>query len=135
MARAPAGPTSRLRAARPGEAAAPSCARRAASATAPAALTGDGPEATTDNGPDGLGPGAGRSVPAGQPAPLPLLREVSFRTRISVLVGVAVGVAVAMAALVSYVAVSRQLEQQANSNLQSAVDLVPSPGPLRGPRA
>ena len=31
-----------------------------------------------------------------------------------------------MAALVSYVAVSRQLEQQANSNLQSAVNLVPS---------
>jgi two-component system sensor histidine kinase MprB len=31
-----------------------------------------------------------------------------------------------MAALVSYVAVSRQLEQQANSNLQSAVDLAPS---------
>jgi two-component system sensor histidine kinase MprB len=57
---------------------------------------------------------------------LPLLREVSFRTRISLLVGVAVAVAVATAALVSYVAVTRQLEQQANSNLQSAVDLVPS---------
>ncbi len=54
------------------------------------------------------------------------LRGVSFRTRISVLVGVAVGIAVATAALVSYVAVSRQLEQQANSNLQSAVALVPT---------
>ena len=66
-----------------------------------------------------MGPGGGSVAP-------PLLREVSFRTRISVLVGAAVAVAVAMAALVSYVAVSRQLEQQANSNLQSAVNLVPS---------
>jgi len=46
------------------------------------------------------------------------LRQVSFRSRVSVLVALAVGVAVAMAALVSYVAVSRQLERQATSNLQ-----------------
>ncbi len=84
---------------------------------------------STTEGDDGEGvpgtvpvPRAGSSVPRS----LPLLREVNFRTRISLLVGVAVGIAVAMAALVSYVAVSRQLEQQANSNLQSAVNLVPS---------
>jgi two-component system sensor histidine kinase MprB len=64
---------------------------------------------------------------------LTLLREVSFRTRISVLVGVAVGIAVAMAALVSYVAVSRQLERQANSNLQSAVAQLPSLVRFEGP--
>jgi two-component system sensor histidine kinase MprB len=77
----------------------------------------------SDNGSE-VGP-APLVVPAAGGS-LPLLREVSFRTRISVLVGVAVAVAVATAALVSYVAVSRQLEQQANSNLQSAVNLVPS---------
>jgi two-component system sensor histidine kinase MprB len=46
---------------------------------------------------------------------------------------VAVGIAVAMAALVSYVAVSRQLEQQANSNLQSAVADLPSLVRFEGP--
>ena len=84
-----------------------------------------------DNGADYGNDNGTEVVASPLPAPAtsgsrPLLREVSFRTRISLLVGVAVGVAVAMAALVSYVAVSRQLEQQANSNLQSAVDLVPS---------
>ena len=49
----------------------------------------------------GGGPGTGGRVPAAGGS-LPLLREVSFRTRISVLVGAAVAVAVAMAALVSY---------------------------------
>ena len=106
---------------------------------APAATPPAGGAAAPDE-PDGAiegpalaprGDGGGETVPkpeAAPPAPRSwaLLREVSFRTRISVLVGVAVAVAVAMAALVSYVAVSRQLEQQANSDLQSAVDLVPS---------
>ena len=57
--------------------------------------------------------------------PLAWLRKVSFRSRISILVGVAVGIAVAMASLVSYIAVSRQLEGQVNSNLQDAVAAVP----------
>src|ERR1700678_4047374 len=52
---------------------------------------------------------------------LPWLRQVSFRSRISILVGAAVGIAVALAALVSYVAVSRQLERQETSNLQNAI--------------
>ncbi len=82
------------------------------------------PEGDDGNGPDGLVPGREEVLPP--PRSLTLLREVSFRTRISVLVGVAVGIAVAMAALVSYVAVSRQLEQQAKSNLQSAVVQLPS---------
>jgi two-component system sensor histidine kinase MprB len=97
---------------------------------------GDGAEVGDGSGGDyGDGPGGEDSgsevgpaplvVPAAA-GPLPLLREVSFRTRISLLVGVAVAVAVAAAALVSYVAVSRQIEQQANSDLQSAVNLVPS---------
>ncbi len=68
--------------------------------------------------------------------PLAWLRKVSFRSRISILVGVAVGIAVALASLVSYVAVSRQLEDQVTSNLQTAVALLsssPSAGraPLR----
>jgi two-component system sensor histidine kinase MprB len=46
---------------------------------------------------------------------------------------VAVGIAVAAAALVSYVAVSRQLERQASSNLQSAVSQVPSLVHFEGP--
>jgi two-component system sensor histidine kinase MprB len=49
------------------------------------------------------------------------LRQVSFRGRISILVGAAVGIAVAMAALVSYVAVGRQLERQATTNLDNAI--------------
>ncbi len=49
------------------------------------------------------------------------LRQVSFRSRISILVGAAVGIAVAMAALVSYVAVGRQLERQATTNLDNAI--------------
>jgi two-component system, OmpR family, sensor histidine kinase MprB len=52
--------------------------------------------------------------------PLALLRKVSFRSRISILVGVAVGIAVALASLVSYIAVSHQLEGQVTSNLQNA---------------
>ena len=52
---------------------------------------------------------------------LPWLRQVSFRSRISILVGAAVGIAVAMAALVSYVAVGRQLERQATTNLDNAI--------------
>ena len=97
---------------------------------------GDGAEVGDGSGGDyGDGPGGEDSGSEVGPAPpvvpaaagaLPLLREVSFRTRISLLVGVAVAVAVAAAALVSYVAVSRQIEQQANSDLQSAVNLVPS---------
>ncbi len=49
------------------------------------------------------------------------LRQVSFRSRISILVGAAVGIAVALAALVSYVAVGRQLERQATTNLDNAI--------------
>jgi two-component system sensor histidine kinase MprB len=49
------------------------------------------------------------------------LRQVSFRGRISVLVGAAVGIAVALAALVSYVAVGRELERQATTNLTNAI--------------
>jgi two-component system, OmpR family, sensor histidine kinase MprB len=65
--------------------------------------------------------------------PLGWLRQVSFRSRISILVGVAVGIAVALASLVSYIAVSHQLEDQVTSNLQNAIEsasglrLVPSP--------
>ncbi len=49
------------------------------------------------------------------------LRQVSFRSRVSILVGAAVGIAVALAALVSYVAVGRQLERQATTNLDTAI--------------
>jgi two-component system sensor histidine kinase MprB len=52
------------------------------------------------------------------------LRRVNFRTRISLLVGAAVGIAVALASLVSYIAVSRQLEGQVNSNLQNAIAIL-----------
>jgi two-component system sensor histidine kinase MprB len=52
------------------------------------------------------------------------VRQVSFRSRLSVLVAAAVGVAVALAALVSYVAVSRQLEQQAKVNLENSFGLL-----------
>jgi two-component system sensor histidine kinase MprB len=55
-----------------------------------------------------------------EPAPA-WLRQVSFRSRISILVGAAVGIAVALAALVSYVAVGRQLERQATTNLDNAI--------------
>ena len=69
--------------------------------------------------------------------PLAWLRKVSFRSRISILVGVAVGIAVAMASLVSYIAVSQQLEGQVNSNLQDAVNRpsrnVRSSSPLQRP--
>jgi two-component system, OmpR family, sensor histidine kinase MprB len=78
---------------------------------------------------DGPGPGDDREPTKtprrpGRP-PLVWLRKVSFRSRISILVGMAVGIAVALASLVSYVAVSRQLEGQVTSNLQHAVDAVP----------
>jgi two-component system sensor histidine kinase MprB len=53
--------------------------------------------------------------------PLSWLRQVSFRGRVSILVAAAVALAVALAALSSYVAVSRQMEQQANANLENAV--------------
>ena len=53
--------------------------------------------------------------------PVAWLRQVSFRGRVSALVAVAVALAVALAALSSYIAVSGQLERQANANLQSAV--------------
>ncbi len=56
--------------------------------------------------------------------PLTWLRRVNFRSRISILVGMAVGIAVALASLVSYVAVSHQLEGQVTSNLQEAVALL-----------
>ncbi|HMK96431.1 MAG TPA: HAMP domain-containing sensor histidine kinase [Acidimicrobiales bacterium] len=59
------------------------------------------------------------------------LRDVKFRSRVTLLVAAAVGVAVAMAAAASYVAVSRQLEGQANSDLQSAVDYLGNYGPTR----
>ena len=93
---------------------------------------GAGPEVTADAAAAGddvpvLGTGPSRQ------ASFAWLRDVSFRTRISVLVGVAVGIAVAMAALVSYLAVSRQLEQQANSNLQSAVSQLPTLVRFEGP--
>ena len=60
--------------------------------------------------------------------PLAWLRKVSFRSRISILVGVAVGIAVALASLVSYIAVSHQLEGQVTSNLQEAVNLLSQTG-------
>jgi two-component system sensor histidine kinase MprB len=53
------------------------------------------------------------------------LRQVSFRSRVSILVGAAVGIAVALAALVSYVAVGRQLERQATTNLDNAIGSAP----------
>ncbi len=65
------------------------------------------------------------AVAAGVGSPLSWLRKVSFRSRISILVGIAVGIAVAMASLVSYVAVSRQLEGQVTSNLEDAVASLP----------
>jgi|SRR5579875_233986 len=55
------------------------------------------------------------------PAPFRWLRQVSFRGRVSILVAAAVAVAVAVAALASYVAVSNQMERQADNNLQSAI--------------
>jgi two-component system sensor histidine kinase MprB len=58
---------------------------------------------------------------AKEPA-LAWLRKVSFRSRISILVGAAVGIAVALAALVSYVAVGQQLERQATTNLDNAIN-------------
>ena len=54
------------------------------------------------------------------------LRQVSFRGRVSVLVGVAVGIAVALTATVSYFAVSRQLQQQASNTLERGISQVPS---------
>jgi two-component system, OmpR family, sensor histidine kinase MprB len=65
--------------------------------------------------------------------PLAWLRRVNFRSRISVLVGVAVGISVALASLVSYLAVSHQLEQQVTVNLQSALTEVPSTVHVFGP--
>lgn len=49
------------------------------------------------------------------------LRRVTFRTRVSVLVGLAVGIAIALTATVSYFAVSRQLQQQADTAVQAGV--------------
>jgi two-component system sensor histidine kinase MprB len=99
---------------------------------APGGLAAPGPgEATADiavspiDGPEG--PQAARQEGAAKqddkakgPA-RSWLRQVSFRSRISILVGAAVGIAVAMAALVSYVAVGRQLERQATTNLDNAI--------------
>jgi two-component system sensor histidine kinase MprB len=82
----------------------------------------DRPEAAQSREPPPLG--AGR---------LGWLRHVSFRTRISALVAAAVGVAVALGALGSYVAVSRQINQQVTSSLQQAVDEVPSHVRIFGP--
>ncbi len=55
---------------------------------------------------------------------MPWLRTVSFRARVSFLVAVAVGLAVVLATAVAYVAVSRQLEGQVNTNLSNAVSTV-----------
>lgn len=63
------------------------------------------------------------AAPVGQR--LAWLRQINFRSRVSALVAAAVGIAVALAALVSYVAVSRQMEQQSASNLQSAIGNMP----------
>jgi two-component system sensor histidine kinase MprB len=60
------------------------------------------------------------------------LRQVSFRSRVSILVATAVGVAVAIAALSTYLAVSRQLGQEVSANLQSAVQDVPPNAHLFG---
>ena len=49
------------------------------------------------------------------------LRQVNFRVRVSGLAAAAVGLAVAFAALVSYLAVSHQLEGQVTPGLNSAV--------------
>ncbi len=92
------------------------------------------PEPSDGTGNTAVGPGDERGEPApaeeetperGDKAKEPArswLRQVSFRSRISILVGAAVGIAVAMAALVSYVAVGRQLERQATTNLDNALD-------------
>ena len=96
-------------------------------------------ETTTGNGFEEWPVPTGRTGPENEPpeseplggrrrggsSPLSWLRKVSFRSRISILVGVAVGIAVAMASLVSYIAVSRQLEGQVTSNLEDAVAAVP----------
>jgi two-component system sensor histidine kinase MprB len=88
----------------------------------------------SESGRDGGGAPTGQPgepVPAEQDGPnqegktkepaLAWLRRVSFRGRVSILVGAAVGIAVALAALVSYVAVGRQLERQATTNLDNAI--------------
>jgi two-component system sensor histidine kinase MprB len=92
------------------------------------------PWPSDDAGNTALGPGEEHGEPAsaeqetperGDKAKEPArswLRQVSFRSRISILVGAAVGIAVAMAALVSYVAVGRQLERQATTNLDNALN-------------
>ncbi len=80
--------------------------------------TGEHPAGASTNGAD-------QEKPRDRP-PLPWLRRVSFRSRISVLVGMAVGISVALASLVSYLAVSHQLEQQVTVNLQTAVTEVPN---------
>jgi two-component system, OmpR family, sensor histidine kinase MprB len=61
------------------------------------------------------------------------LRQISFRSRVSLLVAAAVGVAIAIAALSTYVAVSHQLEQEVNNNLQNAVTEVPANTHIFGP--
>ncbi len=62
---------------------------------------------------------------AARSRPLAWLRQVTFRTRVSVLVGLAVGIAVALTATASYFAVSRQLQQQASSSLLNGISQVP----------
>jgi two-component system sensor histidine kinase MprB len=74
-----------------------------------------------------------RAVLGPQGPRLGWLRHISFRSRISALVAAAVGVAVALAALGSYVAVSREINQQVTSSLQQAVNEVPSHVRIFGP--
>jgi two-component system sensor histidine kinase MprB len=78
--------------------------------------------APLDGAGDGQRPGRRRALAR---SPIAWLRQVSFRGRISVLVAAAVALAVALAALSSYIAVSNQMERQADANLQSAVQEVP----------
>ncbi|MGH9105388.1 MAG: HAMP domain-containing sensor histidine kinase [Acidimicrobiales bacterium] len=72
------------------------------------------------------GPAEQQGQPGEQGEPrLAWLRQINFRARLSALVAMAVGLAVALAALVSYFAVSRQMEQQASSTLQSSLGSAP----------
>jgi two-component system, OmpR family, sensor histidine kinase MprB len=86
---------------------------------------GAGADATGADATGADGRSAYAESPRTSPRPVAWLRQISFRGRVSVLVAIAVALAVALAALSSYVAVSRQLEQQANANLQSAVQEIP----------
>jgi len=102
--------------------------------TAPPGVSQAIPEA--QQGPPPVSPDPSERVspePVRAEARLVWLRQISFRSRLSLLVAAAVGVAVAIAALATYVAVSHQLEQEVNNNLQNAVTEVPGNTHIFGP--